>query len=299
VSATAEPATVPRAERASTPRVQALPYLLVAPSLIFLAALFALPFAQTVLLSVTDGDQLSLANYAKMAGDLNFAPALRNTFALVLMVIPVQLVLALAMAMMLQKVRVARDIVLWIWTIPLAVSDLAAGLAWFAILQDSGYLNSFLYAVGAIPDQQAWLSYETPSTLFLAIAAAEVWRATAIVLVILVAGVQLIPREYSEAAEVFGATSWQRFSRITLPLLKPSLQTALILRTVLAFEVFAVVYALGGRNFPVLVGEAFVWQHENQNYGVAAAYAVLVMAVSLAATVVYLRALRVPREQQS
>ena len=299
MSATAEPATVPRAEPATTPRVQALPYLLVAPSLIFLAVLFALPFAQTVLLSVTDGDRLSLANYAKMAGDLNFTPALRNTFALVLVVIPVQLVLALGMAMMLQKVRVARDIVLWIWTIPLAVSDLAAGLAWFAILQDSGYLNSFLYAMGAIPDQQTWLSYETPSTLFLGIAAAEVWRATAIVLVILVAGVQLIPREYSEAAEVFGATAWQRFRRITLPLLKPSLQTALILRTVLAFEVFAVVYALGGRNFPVLVGEAFVWQHENQNYGVAAAYAVLVMAVSLAATVVYLRALRVPREQQS
>jgi multiple sugar transport system permease protein len=63
--------------------------------------------------------------------------------------------------------------------------------------------------------------------------------------------------------------------------------------------VFAVVYALGGRNMPVLVGEAYVWQHENQNYGVAAAYAVLVMAVSLGATVVYLRALRVPREQQS
>jgi multiple sugar transport system permease protein len=208
-------------------------------------------------------------------------------------------VLALGMAMMLQKVRVARDIVLWIWTIPLAVSDLAAGLAWFAILNDSGYLNSVLYAVGAIPDQQGLLSYETPVTLFVGIAAAEIWRATAIVLVILVAGVQLIPREYGEAAEVFGASAWQRFLRITLPLLKPSLQTALILRTVLAFEVFAVVYALGGRNMPVLVGEAYVWQHENQNYGVAAAYAVLVMAVSLAATVVYLRALRVPREQQA
>jgi len=299
VTANAERGAVSHSKAAGTLRAQALPYLLLAPSLIFLAVLFALPFAQTLLLSVSDGDRLSLANYAKMAGDLNFAPALRNTFALVLTVIPVQLVLALAMAMMLQKVRVARDIVLWIWTIPLAVSDLAAGLAWFAILQDSGYLNSFLYAVGVIPDQQAWLSYETPSTLFLGIAAAEVWRATAIVLVILVAGVQLIPREYGEAAEVFGATSWQRFSRITLPLLKPSLQTALILRTVLAFEVFAVVYALGGRNFPVLVGEAFVWQHENQDYGVAAAYAVLVMAVSLAATVVYLRALRVPREQQA
>ncbi len=299
MTATAEPADAARARPATAARAQLLPYLLLAPSLIFLAVLFALPFLQTLLLSVSDGDQLSLANYAKMAGDLNFAPALRNTFMLVIAVIPVQLVLALAMAMMLQKVRVARDIVLWVWTIPLAVSDLAAGLAWFAILNDSGYLNSFLYAVGAIPDQQSLLSYETPVTLFLGIAAAEVWRATAIVLVILVAGVQLIPREYGEAAEVFGATPWQRFIRITLPLLKPSLQTALILRTVLAFEVFAVVYALGGRNMPVLVGEAYVWQHENQNYGVAAAYAVLVMAVSLAATVVYLRALRVPREQQA
>ena len=295
----AEPAALPRARPAGAARASLLPYLLLAPSLIFLAVLFALPFLQTVLLSVSDGDKPSLANYAKMAGDLNFAPALRNTFALVIAVVPLQVVLALAMAMMLQKVRVARDIVLWIWTIPLAVSDLAAGLAWFAILNDSGYLNSFLFWVGAIPDQQSLLSYETPVTLFIGIAAAEIWRATAIVLVILVAGVQLIPREYGEAAEVFGATAWQRFMRITLPLLKPSLQTALILRTVLAFEVFAVVYALGGRNMPVLVGEAYVWQHENQNYGVAAAYAVLVMAVSLAATVVYLRALRVPREQQA
>ena len=67
----------------------------------------------------------------------------------------------------------------------------------------------------------------------------------------------------------------------------------------LAFEVFAVVYALGGRNFPVLVGEAYVWQNENQNYGVAAAYAVLVMIISLAATVVYLRALRTKPEVQA
>ena len=79
---------------------------------------------------------------------------------------------------------------------------------------------------------------------------------------------------------------------------KPSLQTALILRTVLAFEVFAVVYAIGGRNFPVLVGEAYAWQNENQNYGVAAAYAILVMVISLAATVVYLKALRVNPETQ-
>jgi len=60
---------------------------------------------------------------------------------------------------------------------------------------------------------------------------------------------------------------------------------------VLAFEVFAAVYAIGGRNIPVLVGEAYLWQRENQNYSVAAAYAVLIMVISLAATAVYLRVL--------
>jgi multiple sugar transport system permease protein len=208
-----------------------------------------------------------------------------------------QVALALAMATMVTKLSRSRELVLWVLTIPLGISDLAAGLAWLAILQNSGYLNSALYGLGIISSQVGWLSQETPWTLFAAIVLAEVWRATAIVLVILIAGLQLIPKEYAEAAEIFGAKPWTRFRKITLPLLKPSLQSALILRTVLAFEVFAVVYALGGRNFPVLAGEAYTWQNDNQNYGVAAAYAVLIMAISLAATAVYLKVLKVRPEQ--
>jgi multiple sugar transport system permease protein len=269
-----------------------LPYALIAPAVIFLLALFVAPLVQTVLLSFRDGAALSLANYQRMATDLNFIPALRNTFALVIVIIPVQLALAIAMGLMVQKLNAGRELIMWIWTIPLAVSDLAAGLVWLAILQNSGYLNTALYKLGLLSGPTSWLNSETPLTLFAGIAIAETWRATAIVLIILVAGMQLIPKEYAEAADIFGATPWVKLRKITLPLLKPSIQSALILRTVLAFEVFAVVYALGGRNFPVIVGEAFVWQHDNQNYGVAAAYAVFVMAISLAATIVYLVALR-------
>ena len=144
---------------------------------------------------------------AAWSTDLNFTSAVRNTFLLTLTVVPVQVVLALMMATMLQKLGRGRDLVLWVWTIPLGVSDLAAGLAWLAILQSSGYLNSVLFALGVIPAQTSWLSYETPVTLFVGIVVAEIWRATAIVLVILVAGLQLIPREYGEAAEVFGASA--------------------------------------------------------------------------------------------
>jgi multiple sugar transport system permease protein len=278
-------------------RASFAPYALIAPSVLFLAALFLWPLVQTIWLSIADGEGTSLANYERMAADLNFSLAIRNTFLLTAVVVPIQIALALGMSVMVSKLEKGRDLALWVLTIPLGISDLAAGLAWLSLLQNSGYLNSALYGLGLIPGPTGWLSQETPFTLFLGIALAEVWRATAIVLVILIAGLQLIPKEFAEAAEVFGAKPWTRFRRITLPLLRPSLQSALILRTVLAFEVFAVVYALGGRNFPVLVGEAYTWQNDNQNYGVAAAYAVLIMVISLAATAVYLRLLRVNPEQ--
>ena len=275
-----------------------VPYLLIAPSLIFLTVLFLVPLGQTIALAFQADGGWSLANFSRMANDLNFSDAVANTFKIVVIVVPLQLCLALGMAMMLRHVQRGRDIVLWIWSIPLGISDLAAGLVWLAILTDRGYLNTVLNGLGLIKGPESWLSYETPVALLAAIVVAEAWRATAIVLVILVAGVQLVPKEYGEAADVFGATSWQRFTRIMLPLLRPSIQTALILRTVLAFEMFAIVLSLGGRNFPVLVSEAFNWQYNNQDFGVAAAYAVVVMAVSLAATMVYIRVLRTPAEQR-
>ena len=279
-------------------RSRVLPYLLIGPATVFLVLLFVVPLVQTIALAFTDNGAASLTNFRKMVGDLNFGLSVHNTFLLVLAVIPLQLCLALTMAMMVQKLDKGRDLVLWIMIIPLGISDLAAGLVWLTILQDRGYFNTVLNMLGLIDGPVNWLSYESPISLFVGVMLAEIWRATAIVVVILISGLQLIPKEYSEAAEVFGASSWTRFRKITLPLLKPSIQSALILRTVLAFEVFAVVYALSGRNFPVLVGEAYAWQHVNQNNGVAAAYAILVMVISLAATLVYIRTLRTPPEMQ-
>jgi len=273
------------------------PYLLIAPSLVFLLLLFVWPLVETALMAFRTLEGLWTSQYlSKMAGDLNFSVALKNTLILVAIIVPLQIGVALSMAMMLQKVEWGRMGFLYIWTVPLGVCDLAAGLAWLAIFTDRGYFSSALNAVGLIDGPVAWLSYENPIALFVCVILAEIWRATSIVLVILVAGVQLIPKEYNEAAEVFGASPWTRFVKITLPLLKPSLQSALILRTVLAFEVFAVVYALAGRDLPVLVGEAYNWQGAYQNTHVASAYAVFILGVSILSTLVYLRVLRVRRE---
>lgn len=126
----------------------------------------------------------------------------------------------------------------------------------------------------------------------LAVVLAEIWRSTSLVLVIVVAGMQMIPKEYDEAAQVFGGSSWQRLRHVTLPLLKPNLQVALVLRTIMGMQTFAVAQALTGQNFPLLVGETYKWFAQLQNPAVASAVALLVPALSLVSSAAYLRLLR-------
>lgn len=272
-----------------------LPYWLIAPATVFTVALFIVPFYGVASLAFTDpSGGFSLAAFETMSSHWKFGAALKNTLWLALLVIPLQLVLALAMAQMLSQIRKGRDLLLYVWTVPLGISDLAAGIIWLAIFEQTGFLNSALVSLGAASEPFNFLVFQNTGTLLVAVVLAEVWRATAIVLVILVSGIGLIPKEYGEAADVFGASAWQKFRFVTLPLLKPSLQTALILRTILAFEVFAVVAALSGTKFPVLMSETYNWQFNLQDGPVAAAMAMVILGVSIVSTLIYLRALRTP-----
>lgn len=272
-----------------------LPYALIAPATVFTAALFLYPFALVAQQAFTGSDgAFSLAHFRTMAEHWKFGSALSNTLWLAAIVVPLQLCLALALAQMVTRLQRGRDVMLYIWTIPLGISDLAAGIIWLTVFEQTGFLNTILMGVGAIDAPTSFLGYANIGTTLLAVVVAEVWRATAIVLVILVSGMGLIPKEYNEAAEVFGAGAWAKFWRVTLPLLKPSLQTALILRTILAFEVFAVVAVLSGTQFPVLMGETYEWQFTLQDGSVAAAYAMVILGISIVSTVFYLRVLRTP-----
>lgn len=272
-----------------------LPYVLILPVTLFLCLFFLYPFVLVAQQAFSTGNGLTLDNFRNVMSHWKFPISLKNTLYLAAAVVPFQLALALLMATMVSKMKRGRDLVLYIWTIPLGISDLAAGIIWLAIFEQSGFLNSMMSGLGLIDKPLNLLTYQNPGLVFLAIALAEIWRATAIMLVILVAGIGLIPKEYYEAAEVFGASPWKRFTRITLPLLRPSLSTALILRVILAFEVFAVVQALGGTLFPVLMGETYNYQFELLNGGAAAAIALIILGISIAFTLLILRALRVPK----
>ena len=280
-------------------QARALPYLLLLPATVFLALFFLYPFFQVALESVTNEQGFTFEHFGTMAGHWKFNSALWNTFLLAMVAVPIQIALSLFMASIVTKMNTGRDLILYIWTIPLGISDLAAGIIWLAILEQNGFFNSLFVGLGLMEQPATILGYQNKFLLFMAVVLAEVWRATAIVLVILVAGMGLIPKEYKEAAEVFGASPWKRFYKVTLPLLRPSLQTALILRTILAFEVFAVVAALAGTNLPVLMGETYNWQFALQDRKVAAAYAMVILGISIAFTVFFLWALRVPKEAQT
>ena len=272
-----------------------LPYLLLAPATIFLVVFFLWPFLQIAWLAFTTRDGFTLQHFQTMTSNWKFWPTFWNTVILAAIVVPLQLIMALAMAQVVAKLNTARNTVLYIFTIPLGLSDLAAGIIWLAIFEQSGFLNSMLVGLGIVEKPILFLGYQNLWVIFVAVILAELWRATAIVMVILVSGMGLIPKEYYEAAEVFGAGPWKRFVKVTLPMLKPSIQTALILRTIAAFEVFAVVVALGGTTLPVLVGETFNWQFALNDRNVAAAFALVILAISIAATLVFLRVLRTPK----
>lgn len=272
-----------------------LPYLLLLPATAFLGLFFLYPFAQVAIDSVTRDGVYTVENFRRMAGHWKFGTAFWNTMVLAAVVVPIQLAMALTMASIVTKLQRGRSTILYIFAIPLGISDLAAGLIWLAIFEQSGFLNSLLVGLGVIDSPILLLGYQNTWVIFIAIVLAEVWRATAIMMVILVAGMGLIPKEYGEAADVFGATRWQKFRRVTLPMLKPSLQTALILRVILAFEVFAVVVALGGTQLPVLMSETYHWQFAMQERGIAAAFAMVILGISVAFTILILRLLHVPK----
>ncbi len=275
---------------------RSLPYLLLLPAALFLCVFFLYPFGLVAWQAFADDSgRFTSEFFVEMSSHWKFNTALSNTLLLALAVVPFQICLALYMATLVSGMKRGRDIVLYIWTIPLGISDLAAGIIWLAILDQTGFLNSAMQGLGFIDQPMSLLGYQNKGTIFLAILLAEVWRATAIVLVILVSGMGLIPKEYYEAAEVFGAGRWKRFTKITLPMLKPSLQTAMILRVIMAFEVFAVVVALGGTNLPVLMGEIYTWRFDLQDANVAAAYALVILAISIACTLLIMWGLRTPK----
>ena len=269
-----------------------LPYLLIAPALGYLLFFIGYPLTQGVLLAFTDQNghfTLQHVYYLLYSPSSNFWPALEDTLALAAVIIPIQIMLALGFSLMLSANFKGKDMALYILIIPLTISDVAGGLIWYSLLTANGFFNKLFMALGIINQPIQFFGYQFRPMEFIAIVLAEVWRATALVFVIIFAGLQMISKEYIEAAEVFGAGTWTKLRHIIFPMLKPSVQTALLIRTLFAFQVFGVVMVLAGRDIPVLAGEAYYEQTILYHYGVAALYALIIAAISVVIGYIYIK----------
>jgi multiple sugar transport system permease protein len=272
------------------------PYVLLLPSVAYLIVFFISPLFQGLKFAFSSqSGHYGLATIHQLFSDPGFWPSVTSTLIMLALILPVQLILAMAMALLVNARLKASGFWLYIFMLPLGISDLTSGIIWYSIFTEQGWLNSILADLGIVSGHHPviWLSYSNQLLLIATIVVAEAWRSTSIIVIVLVGGLRAIPREYLEAADVFYASPWQKLWHVTLPLLKPALRTALILRTVLAFEVFATVIALAGSSLQVLASKANEAYTQYQEPHLAAAYGVLIMVGSLAAAATFLAALPV------
>jgi multiple sugar transport system permease protein len=277
-----------------------VPYVLLLPSVVYLVVFFIAPMLQGLRLAFTSEDgQYGLATVHQLLNDPGFWSSVWNTLIMLALILPVQLVLAMAMSLLVNAKLRRSGFWFYVYMLPLGISDLTSGIIWYSIFTQQGWLNSVLQDLGIIHQPFIWLSYQHQLLIIATIVVAEAWRSTSIIVIILVGGLQAIPREYLEAADVFYASPWQKFWHVTLPLLRPTLRTALILRTVLAFEVFATVIALAGSSLSVLATKANNAYTQFQQPHLAAAYGAVIMLLSLVSAALFLALLPVRTEPLS
>ncbi|ASJ07922.1 ABC transporter permease [Thermococcus siculi] len=269
-----------------------IPYLLLLPAIIYLLGFIGYPLIQAFYLAFTKDGALSLDTVRRALSDYYFWDALRNTLLFAAVIVPIQLGLAVVLALFMNRTFKGRDLGIYALIIPLTISDVAAGLIWFSLLSPYGFVNKLLMNLGITNTPIYFFGYQFRTREFFVIVLAEIWRATSIVFVIILAGLQMISREYLEAAEVFGAGYWTRLRHIVLPMLKPSIQSALIIRTLFAMQIFGIVLILAGRDIPVLAAEGYRQMVDLKDPGVASIYALIIAGISLILAALYVKFLR-------
>ena len=231
---------------------------------------------------------LGLDNYRYLLQDETFRIALWNTAKLVLISVTLTIALGLALAVALNSRIRFRGVYRLVFFLPLVTMPVASATVWrWLYAPDVGLVNRLLEPFGV--DRVEWLS--RPGTALWAVIGMEVWRQSGLFLLILLAGLQNIPQVYYEAAVVDGASAWQRFRHITLPLLSPSLFFLAVTGSIAAFQTFDAVIILtpdGGPRDSTRTVVLDIYQNAFENFrmGRAAAASMFLLAVILLVTVV-------------
>jgi trehalose transport system permease protein len=256
-------APIPRRDVAGWFRRHQFEIWLTLPLVAYVLVLTVAPIINTFRLSFTTPRTggMSLQNYQTIFGSEVFREAVVNTIIVAVMSLVLELGVGMIIALTLHAPFRGRGFVRTIALVPLGVPTIVAGAVMLLIFARAGYLNSVIFLfqdlVNLLPGVD-W-HYQAISltvaggvrTLF-TVAIADMWKVLPVVTLIFLAGLQSIPEDIYEAADVDGATKWQRFARVTFPLLIPYITMAIILRAIDAFRIYELALVLSGRVEPVL-----------------------------------------------
>lgn len=310
MSTVATPAPAPRRPRRhkSTKlrrRQTRLAWLLLLPSLAVVAFVAIYPLGKTVYQSFTNQEFLTLEpaswvgleNYRDLLSDEIFRDSVWTTIKFTLITVTFEFLLGLAIALVVNSSFKGRGVMRAVMLVPWAIPTVVAAQMWKWMLDDVfGVVNDVGTRLNVLSEPHAWIS--DPSTALASVCAVDIWKTTPFVALLLLAGLQVIPKDLYEAAEVDGATQLQQFRKITLPLLAPAILVTLIFRTLDALRVFDVFYVFFANRLDTqtmaiyaqstIVGDGYV--------GYGAAISVAIFLIISLFVVIYVTFMRVTSE---
>ena len=270
------------------------------PSLAILIALMIYPLVSVVRLSFYDSNLsretwIGLGNYVTLAKDPLFWSALWNTVLFTIGSVVLHLAIGLSLALLLNSDinRRFRSLARGILIVPWLLAPTVAGMIWVLMLAPFGVFNGLLATIGlTLPSAStAWLG--DPSTSLLSVTGMNVWRAFPFFMVMLLAGLQAIPAQLYEAAQIDGANLVKQFWYITLPELRTIIATIVLLDSIWTFRAFDPVFIMTGggpmNSSEVLATAIYFDGFQKLKFGYASAEAVVMLAILFAVSVVYVR----------
>ena len=272
-----------------------LAFWMVSPSMALIALVAAYPIIYAVWLSLHEysvrqaglsrwAGPLGLRNYTTALGNSEFWSAMTTTLIFTVSSVFFELLIGLAMAMAMHAAFKGQGLLRTVVLVPWAVLTVVTAIMWRTIFESpQGFVNQILGG------DTVWLGSEPQALIVIIIA--DVWKTAPFMALLILAGLQVIPSDIYEAAKVDGATAWQRFRKITLPLLTPAILVALIFRTLDALRIFDLPKVLtnganGTTSLSLLAQRTF---QENRLYGEGAALSVITFVLVMVVAFAYIR----------
>jgi multiple sugar transport system permease protein len=224
--------------------------ILLLPWVLTFLVFWAYPIVYSFILSLSEYKTLTnhltfigFENYTSLFSDEVFLKALGNTLMFVVTTVPITTILATLLAVAVEQTNgKIKELFKAAYFLPSVTSLVVVALIFKNLYSKDGYINTLMQMVGAEGQSQGWL--QSVETALPSIMAMDVWIATGYYMIIILAGLQTIPKDLYEAAEISGASSWQKFKKITVPMLRPTLLFILVVNTIKSFQIFIEIYVM-------------------------------------------------------